>query len=134
MFPDPKQTARFMNGRYAIFNTWRVLSTPPHDTTLAVCDARSVDPTDLVPLRTTFGESVQSEYSIETNIARYNSNHRWCYFAGMRPEEVLIFRGYDSESATSRRVPHTAFDVPATDSQLGPRLSIDVRVVVYFGK
>ena len=46
-------------------------------------------------------------------------------------DELLMFRGYDSDPARFRRAPHTAFDDPsAVDAP--PRESIDIRCVAFF--
>jgi hypothetical protein len=50
----------------------------------------------------------------------------------MRRDELLLFRGYDSDAARGRRVPHTAFDDPTAGDDAPARESIDIRCVAFF--
>ena len=61
-----------------------------------------------------------------------NPAHRWVYFPDLHRDELLLFRGYDSDPARSRRVPHTAFDDPSGGDDAPPRESIDIRCVAFF--
>ena len=69
---------------------------------------------------------------VQTNMVAFNPGHRWVYYSDMRRDELLMFRGYDSDPARSRRVPHTAFDDPSAGDDAPPRESIDIRCVAFF--
>jgi hypothetical protein len=128
---DP-DAERWMAGRYMVLNLWRALSPPPQDCSLCVCDATTVAAEDLAPSHVAIGPPGQ-ERKLSTNMARYNPAHRWIYFSDMTSDELLVFRGYDSDAAHGRRVPHTAFDDPSAGPNAPPRESIDVRAAVFFG-
>jgi hypothetical protein len=128
---DPDAEA-LMKGRFAIFNLWRALSAPPQDCPLCVADATSVEARDLVISHIVLGAGPDREFKVQTNMVGYNPNHRWVYFSDMRRDELLIFRGYDSDPSRSRRVPHTAFDDPSAGPDAPPRESIDIRCVAFF--
>ena len=129
---DPDAEA-LMAGRFAIFNLWRALSPPPQDTPLCVCDATTVAAEDLVPAHIILGMSAEREFKLETNQVQHNPAHRWVYFSNMTRDELLIFRGYDSDPARFRRVPHVAFDDPTFGEAAIPRESIDIRCAAFFG-
>lgn len=128
---DP-EAETLLKGRFAIFNLWRALSEPPQDCPLCMADATTVEAKDLVISHIVLGATPEREMRIQTNMVAYNRSHRWVYFPDMRRDELLIFRGYDSDPARSRRVPHTAFDDPSAGDDAPPRESIDIRCVAFF--
>lgn len=128
---DP-EAERWMAGRFVILNTWRCLSPPPQDSSLALCEAGSVAAKDLIPSHVVVGPP-GAERKLGTNMVEANPDHRWRYFSDMTRDELLIFRGYDSDPAHSRRIPHTAFDNPNVGPDAPPRESVDIRVAVFFG-
>ncbi len=128
---DPDADELF-KGRFAILNLWRALSEPPQDCPLCMADATTVEPDDLVVSHIVIGPS-EREMRMQTNMVAFNPNHRWIYFPDMRRDELLMFRGYDSDPARSRRVPHTAFDDPGAGDDAPPRESVDIRCVAFFG-
>ena len=127
---DPRADELF-SGRFAIFNLWRALSEPPQDCALCMADATSVEAKDLVVSHIVLGPP-EREMRIQTNMVAFNPSHRWVYFPDMRRDELLLFRGYDSDPARSRPAPHTAFDDPSVGDDAPPRESIDVRCVAFF--
>jgi len=118
--------------RFAIFNVWRVLSPPPQDTPLALCDARTVGPGDEVYADCVVDEPGVPEIRFENSVFRHGASHRWYYFSNMTRDEVLIFKGYDSDRQRASGVPHVAFDDPTCPPDAPPRESIDDRVVTFF--
>ncbi len=119
-------------GRFAHYNVWRVLSEPPQDVPLAVCNARTVADADLVPALAVFDFPGVPERTAESLVVRYNPAHRWHYFRDMRPDEALIFVTKESDPQRPHQVPHTAFDDPECPPGAAPRSSIEIRVVAYF--
>lgn len=131
MLGEDPDAEELMKGRFQIINLWRAISAPPQDCPLCVADATSVEVDDLVISHIMLGPPGK-EMRLQTNMVTHNPAHRWVYFSGMGRDELLMFRGYDSDPARSRRVPHTAFDDPsAIDAP--PRESIDIRCVAFFG-
>lgn len=109
---------------YAWFNSWqgaeRVVETNP----LTLVDARTVSVSDI--RKYTFGES--EEYG-GASIPFWSPAHRHYYFPNMRPDEMLLFRQYDSRTGLSGVCPHTSFDDPATPPDTPPRRSVEVRML-----
>ncbi|TDX64717.1 hypothetical protein EDE12_1047 [Methylosinus sp. sav-2] len=118
---------RFSRPRFAIINVWRPLFGPVEDAPLAVCDARSVAPGDLVACDLVFRDRRGETYALA-----YSPQQRWFYYPRMRRGEVLLLKCYDSRADVARFSPHTAFDDPATPQGARPRESIELRCFVAF--
>ena len=127
----PKNIGRTVR-RFAHYNVWRALSPPPQDIPLALCDARSVAPADLMCADAVFDVSDQPEWSFEGWVVRHNSAHRWSYFSDMGRDEALIFKTNDSDPAQPHCVPHTAFDDPSCPKGVPTRASIEMRGIAYW--
>lgn len=115
--------------RVALFNLWRLLSPGPTDLPLAVCDARSVAPGDVVAGDSRF---LTSGISFESGFVRANPDHRWVYFPDMRADEVLVFKQYDSDRRFALQCPHTAFRDASCPPGPAPRVSIESRAACYW--
>jgi hypothetical protein len=121
--------------RVAMINVWRPLHGPVLDLPLTLCLAPSVAPGDLVstPIHHYMEDRLDvPSHSGEIYSARHNPAHRWFYVSAMQPDEVLVFKGYDSRTDVARYVPHTAFAHPGRPAQFTPRESIEVRTVVVY--
>jgi hypothetical protein len=116
--------------RYAHFNVWRAFTSPPQDIPLAICDASSIAPRDLLVADAIFDPPGGPEWSFESWVIAYNPAHRWCWFPEMTRDEALIFK--TSDSVFSNPVPHVAFDAPQTGLALQPRASIEMRAVAFW--
>jgi len=122
------EAERRLRGRHAVVNVWRSIRGPVEATPLAVCDARSIRPDDLVPTDLVYPDRIGEVYSV-----RYNPAHRWFFYSGLRRDEALLIKTYDSlEEGTARFSAHSAFDDPATPPDAPPRESIEVRALVFF--
>jgi len=118
--------------RFAHYNVWRVLSPPPQDIPLALCDARSVALADLVCADAVFDAKDKPEWSFEGWVVRHNQGHRWSYFSDMNRDEAIIFKTNDSDPAQPHCVPHSAFDDPSCPKGVPPRASIEMRGIAYW--
>jgi hypothetical protein len=127
--------------RLAGFNIWRVISPPPQDIPLAVCDVRSIAPSDYVladalTSSSNTGDTAQqlqtAKERFEAVLLLHNPEHRWHYFSNMTRDEALIFKSYDSQPSCAQRVPHTAFRDSTCPRGIPSRLSIEARAFAYF--
>lgn len=129
----PADEARERLGcRFAIFTVWRVLSDPPQDTPLALCDARTVRPYDQVCTDCVVDPIDGPGFTFENSVFRYDARQRWCFFSDMTRNEALVFKGFDSDTRRAAVVPHAAVDDPSCPSTAPPRESIDQRVIAFF--
>ena len=126
--PDNGRDAR----RAAQYNVWRVLTPPPQDVPLAVCDARSVSAADLIAADAMFDRDGAIVARFEAWLLRHNPAQRWVYFSGMSREEVLLFKTHDTDPSAAHCVPHGAFDDPDCPEGAQPRASIEMRGIAYW--
>jgi hypothetical protein len=113
--------------RFAIIQVWRPLKTIVRNP-LAIADARSVSPGDLIASERRYPHRVGETYRL-----RHNAAHEWYQFPAMTPEEAIVFKVYDSATdGRARFTPHTSFDDPATPADAPPRESIEARMFAFF--
>ena len=117
--------------RAAHYNVWRVLSSPPQDVPLAICDARSVGREELLPADAIF-DSPSGDWSFEGYVVAHEPAHRWLWFPDMTPAEAIIFKTHDSFDGVARCVPHVAFDDPECPEGAPPRVSVEIRAIAYW--
>lgn len=118
--------------RSAHHNIWRAFSGPPIDVPLTLCDARSVAESDIIPARAGFDRNGEIIWSFIAMTFRYSPEHRWMFFSDMTPDEVLVFKRYDTETHLPRFVPHTAFTDPCVGNEGTPRASVEMRTVSFW--
>ena len=133
---DAARRPDLLGRRFAFMNLWRPIIGPVLDNPLAVCDASSVAPDDLVTTDIHhFDEDDLSTPRHRGQIysVRHNPNHRWYFFSEMQPDEVLLLKCYDSKiDGRARFMPHTGFTNPACPEKFTPRESIEARTLVVF--
>ena len=124
----PGEAEALLRRRFAIVNVWRSIRGVVRTAPLALCDAASVAPADLVPVtrqaRDRIGEIQQ---------VVYRPAHRWSYFPGMRPDEALLIKTYDSAAdGRARFTPHSSFDDPGAAPDAEARESLETRCFAFF--
>jgi hypothetical protein len=127
----PKNNGRPVR-RFAHYNVWRVLSPPPQDIPLALCDARSVLSSELVDADSITDVPGKPPASIVVVLVRYSPHHRWSYFSDMSRNEVLVFKSHDSDPSQPHHVAHSAFKDPSCPTEVAPRASIEARAVAFW--
>jgi hypothetical protein len=121
------EAEKLLRGRVQVINLWRPIRGPLRDAPLAVCDAGSVAPGDLVTADLVYQNRVGETYGVT-----YNPSHRWFYVPDMEPDEALLLKCYDSATdGRARFAPHTAFEDPTAPADVLPRESIEVRTLVF---
>lgn len=125
----PSELSRY--SRHAIYNIWRVVTPPPQSMPLAVLDVRTVRPEDEIESEVILKAPERDEIRTFTVLYHHRPEHRWYYFSDMRPDEVMIFKSFDSDQRRARRVPHCAFIDP-TKVRGAARVSIEARVLAAF--
>ena len=123
----PDEADRLLRGRVQIINIWRPIRGPLRDAPLAVCDASSVRPEQLIASDLVYPNRVGETYSVT-----FDPGHRWFYVPQMRADEALLLKCYDSKTdGRARFAPHTAFTDPTTPPDAPPRESIEIRALVF---
>ncbi|TMH46313.1 MAG: methyltransferase [Betaproteobacteria bacterium] len=122
------EAEELLERRFAIIQVWRAIADPIQSNPLAMADARSVAPEDLLVAERRYPGRVGQTYRL-----KYSPRHRWFYFPEMRRDEALVFKVYDSaKDGRARFTPHTSFDDPATPPGAPPRQSIEARALAFF--
>ncbi|MGH7109756.1 MAG: CmcJ/NvfI family oxidoreductase [Stellaceae bacterium] len=122
-----EEAEELLRGRVQVINLWRPIKGPLLDAPLAVCDATSVAPGDLVTSDLVYRDRVGETYSVT-----YNPAHRWYYVPEMRRDEALLLKCCDTRAdVPARFMPHTGFTDPTTPADAPPRESIELRSLVF---
>ena len=95
---------------------------------LALCDAASVAPEDLVAVERRAKDRIG-----EIQQVLHNPAHRWTYFPDLAIDEAILIKTYDSATdGRARFTIHTAFDDPTSAPDAPPRESIETRCFAFF--
>ena len=140
LFPGGAES--LLRRRFSLINAWHSIRGPVESFPLAVCDARSIRPEDLVAADLVYeGGNGEAFTRAQTpgrvgeifNLA-HNPVHRWFYFPHMEPDETLLFKCFDSAlDGRARFSAHTAFEDPNHGPDSAPRESIELRALAMFG-
>jgi hypothetical protein len=123
----PDEADELLRGRLQIINLWRPIRVPVFDAPLAVADAGSVAPEDLVASDLIYPDRRGEVYSV-----KFNPAHQWFYVSRMEPDEALLLKCYDSKTdGRARFAPHSAFLDPTSPPGAPPRESIELRTLVF---
>lgn len=124
----PDEAERLLAGRFAIIQVWRPIRYPVETFPLALCDAKTIAPNDLIVTERRHPNRIGQTYSIG-----YNPNHQWFWYPLQRREEAIVFKVYDSlTDGRARWSAHTAFADPTTPPNARPRESIEIRTLAFF--
>jgi hypothetical protein len=114
--------------RLAVIQVWRPIRGPVLSNPLAICDARSVLPEDLIPAERHHKDRIGEIYQLA-----FNPDHQWNWFPEMQRNEALVFKCYDSEKdGRARFTAHGSFDDPATPVDAPRRESIEIRTLAFW--
>ena len=113
-------------GRIIQINVWRPIRGPVERAPLAVADASSVRPEELIATDQVFPDLVGEIYHLA-----HAPSQRWYYTPRMTRDEVLLIKGWDTvDDGRAQFIPHSAFELPSTDDTTPPRESIELRALV----
>lgn len=131
-------------GRFQIINLWRNIAEEPVATNpLALCNAASVHPDDLVVFEIHYSDRIGENY-----YAKPSNNHQWYFYPALVRDEALLIKQWDSggelarsnggkADGTNPEAPctfsfHSAFEDLTQPSDAPDRWSIEVRCVALF--
>jgi hypothetical protein len=124
----PDEAEELLKRRFAIIQTWRPIRHPVETYPLAMADAQTLLPSDMIISERRAPGRIGQTYAI-----KYNPAHKWYWFPRMRREEAYVFKVFDSEKdGRARWTAHTAFEDPATPPHARPRESIEIRTMAFF--
>jgi len=124
----PNEADELLRRRFAIIQVWRPIRHPVETFPLAICDARTLSPENLVVSERRYPNRLGQTYAIT-----YNPEHAWYWFPRMQRNEALVFKVYDSlRNGHARWTAHTAFQDPTSPPHARPRESIEIRTLAFF--
>jgi hypothetical protein len=125
-----QKAARWLAGRYMLINVWRpieVVESAP----FAVCDGSTVAASDLCDSEVRGGLGDPNRPTLYGHAVSFNEKQRWYWVPRMRPDEVLVFRLYDSDPDAVQWAAHSAFTHPDIPPDAPPRESIELRTIAF---
>ncbi len=119
--------------RFAVFQTWRCLSPGPQDNTLVLCDASTIDPDGLI----VFDACMRKPYdgpgnTFESQLCHYDPDQRWLYFPDLTPDELIVFKAFDSRPGWNAQPLHNSADIPGLPADAAPRISVEARFFAFW--
>lgn len=143
---DPELVDHLLGGgRFALINVWQnIAAVPVEGDPLALCDAQTVRPDDLVVFELHYSDRIGENYW-----AKRADRHRWYAYPQMTNEEALLIKQWDSGGPLARskgavadgdepHAPctfsfHSSYRDPEAPEDAPRRTSIEVRCVVLYG-
>ena len=125
-----EEAERRLASRHMLINIWRPLK-PVERSPLALCDASTVDRTDLFQSEVRGGLGDVNRRSLWGFNLAFNPEHRWYYAPRMGPDEAYLFRLFDSDPDAVQWTGHSAFEDPTSPPDASPRQSIEIRTIAY---
>lgn len=124
----PEDAEQLLQGRVAFYNVWKPLYSTVEELPLAMCDATTSEPQDMLRMDLKYLDRTGEIY-----VMRYSPNHRWMYFPRMEAHHALMLKTYDSATdGRCRFMGHSAFEHPETPVGATKRESIEVRTMAFF--
>ena len=124
----PADADALLRGRVAFYNVWKPLYRRVEELPLAMIDARTQAPGDLLRMDLKYRDRTGEIY-----VLRYSPQHRWHYFPQMQAHHALLLKTYDSETdGRARFMGHSAFEDPTSPPNAPKRESIEVRTMAFF--
>jgi hypothetical protein len=121
------QAEDLLKRRAAIINVWRPVARPARDWPLALADARSIPPADLIPSELRFRHRTGEIYGVAQS-----DGQRWFHIPDVQVDETVLIKCWDSDETVARFAPHGAFEDPTTPAGTPPRESIEFRTIAFF--
>lgn len=126
----PDEADQLLRNRFSVINVWRPTRGPVRESPLAICDAQTMGPNDLVSMDLIYSDRIGEIQSL-----RFDAGHRWLYFPQMEASEVLLLKCFDrAKDGRARFTAHSAFEDPTTPVGAEARESIEVRTLAFFAE
>jgi hypothetical protein len=122
-----KDAERLLRHRIVEVNVWRPIRGPLRTMPLAVLDATTLQPGDLVACDLIYRDRIGEIYYVA-----HRPQHEWYYYPDMRRNEALLLKCFDTNTSLTRFGAHAAFQHPGTAANMPPRESIEARTFAFF--
>jgi hypothetical protein len=122
--------------RLLMLQFWRNIGETFPDRPFALCDASTVPRTELAPYLVPEYGGEKLEFETFMGLTPQDAeSQRWYTFPGLKIDEVIAFRTYDSRCEQEGRpfwTPHSAFVDPTVGAGAPQRESLEMRVLCLF--
>lgn len=114
--------------RIVQINVWRPIAGPVLRSPLALADASTVAPKELVATDHKFPGRTGEIFQVA-----YGPGQKWYWAPEMTSDEILLIKGWDSiDDGRAIFTPHSAFQLQGENDHLPPRQSIETRTYLVF--
>ncbi|MCY4130226.1 MAG: CmcJ/NvfI family oxidoreductase [Gammaproteobacteria bacterium] len=121
---------------FQVFNFWQSTDPviPVQVMPLSLCDMNSIESGDMI-YADSWNQTKNPRRLVSYRLA-FSEEQKWYYYPSMQPDELLIFKQYDTmEDEPNRRcVYHGAIDLPSVPSDAPLRETIEVRLLALYEK
>jgi hypothetical protein len=119
--------------RWAIINVWRPVGRPVQRWPLLVVDHSHIPDWNFADhVARVYRNNDPKYYKAHDNFLKPHADYVFRYVSQLRPEEVIMFRDYDSRTDRVRGTPHGGFQDDQTPEDAPARRSIEVRLFAFF--
>jgi len=124
-YVDSVDIKQALSGRFAIINVWRPI-TPVERDPIAFLPWDTVKPEDVQTVQLIYTHRIGETYRVF-----HSDRHRWVYWSHMQPNEVVMFKTFDSaDDGRARHALHSAVEIGEPNA--AARQSIEVRTLCFF--
>ena len=124
----PDEAADLLTRRVAFVNVWKPVNRIVEERPLAMIDTQTCRDEDFFKLHLRYRDRDGENY-----VMQHSERHKWWYFPGMTPEQVILLKTFDSEAdGRARFVGHSAFVDPSSREGAPPRESVEIRTICFF--
>jgi len=113
--------------RVAFYNLWRPINEHAEANPLAYVDGATLDPESLVATDLVYPDRVG-----EVAHALFDPKARLIYLGNQSPDEVALFKTFDTRTDVTRFIPHGAFHKLSGPAPTGDRMSVELRTIALF--
>ena len=128
-----QEAAKWLKNRYMLINVWRPIQVV-RSAPLALCDASTVAPEDLCDSEVRGGLGDPNRPTLYGHAVAFSEHQRWYYVPEQRPDEVFVFKLYDSDPTAVQWTAHSAFTRPGIPANAPPRESIELRTISFVAR
>ena len=124
----PDEADELLKRRFAIVQVWRSIAGPVRTTPLALCDAQTIAPGQLITAERRTKDRVG-----HTQCMTYRDDNRFFYVSDLRRDEAILLKTFESDPAHHGGPSgHSAFANPNAPAGAEPRQSIETRAFAFF--
>jgi hypothetical protein len=121
--------------RILTLQLWRNIGRPDIDRPICFCDCRTVPRAQLTPVRVAEYGGLRTEFDAFSVAPPERDEYRWYTFPDMTPDEVVVFRAFDSRRVENHQpfwTPHSSFRDPCRPADAPARRSVEMRAICLF--